>query len=74
MEVFFYEHCQTMDDKFNAEYVRIYVGPSDLDFILLVHISNIIPLPDEVKIVRIGGANYPACDWRKAVVRKWETG
>lgn len=72
MAVLCYDHCQTEDKEFNAEYVRVYADENSAKPILHTHISSIIPLPDNVKTVRVNGENYPVCDWRRAILREWE--
>lgn len=71
MQIFWFEHCQSEDDAFNADYVKVFGTESESEPFIRLHKSRIIELGDEVQTQKKWGRLFPSDDWMEKLQWDW---
>lgn len=71
MQVFWFAPLQSSDPVFNAEYVGVFRTETDAQPFVRLHISQILPLGDEVMTEKRLGCIYPTDKFVKALRAAW---
>jgi len=70
-QVFYYDHPETEFPDFNKETIRVYFNKEDRQPFLRCHISQIIEVPESVRIEKVGRNKYPETRWFHSIRNRW---
>ncbi|WP_394969948.1 hypothetical protein [Candidatus Allofournierella merdipullorum] len=72
MRLFWMEPCHTDDAEFNQEYATIYAIEKSETLIAILHITQILMVPESTGTIKKWGDWFPEDTWLNSVKEEWD--